>query len=445
MFLVSSKGGPPSPFHHEFCCDDFNQGATPVWSPDGKYLLFRGQQVDDAGSTDWWVAPVDGGEPARTGAVENLALSTPVQWPTAWSGDHVYFVSGTTVEGINIFRVPIDPGNWRIQGPAEPLTTGPGMKFFVSATPDGRIFFTDMTIFLDVWSVSARPDDAAILSNPKKLTTGRLQKFRPSITRDGTKVAFSAFGGVQTARFELKLRDLTSGEETTIPTQTMSFGSRPRLSPDGSLLCYRDFVSNKWRTFVFPVGGASGREICDACLIFDFFPDTDFALVQVDPDKLEKMDLGNKERSSVLEIETGSIRDAKLSPDGAWISYLTDEPDGRAGIWIAPIKGIPASGKKRILIIEDDRYLSTPEWSPNGRYLYFLAETNDRWTIYAQKLDPLTKEPVEEAIEVYFSPDSKFHLNFPLGNGTIGVAVDKIIFKVTETTGNIYLARPKSR
>jgi Tol biopolymer transport system component len=445
MFLVASKGGQPTPFHPGFCSYFFSQGASPIWSPDGKYLLFRGRRVDDPASKDWWVTPVDGGEPVRTHAIKNLALTSPVQWPTAWSRNHVYFISGTTLEGINIFRVPIDPGNWTISGPAEPLTTGPGVKFWGSITRDGRVLFTDMTLFLDVWSVAAKPDEAVVLSNPKKLTTGRLQKFRPSITSDGTKVAFVAFGGVQAARFELRLRNLKTGQETTVPTQAKSLSLQPRLSPDGSVLAYRDFVSDKWRTFVIPVDGASSREVCDSCLILDFFPDTDFALVQVDPDKLEKMNLRNGERSTVLAVEKGSINDASLSPDGAWMSYLTGEPDGRAVIWIAPIGRDSDSGKQRVLITEDDRHLSRPDWSPNGRFLYFLSEKNDRWTIYTQELDPRTKEPVEEAREVYFSPDSKFNLNFPIGNGWIGVAADKIIFKVTEMTGNIFLAKPKSR
>jgi len=445
MFLVSSKGGQPSPIHPEFCCHFSSQGATPIWSPDGKYLLFRGQRVDDPASTDWWVAPVEGGEPERTRAMENLALTSIVQWPTAWSGNHVYFVSGTTIEGINVFRVPIDPGNWTISGPAEPLTTGPGMKFYASVTRDGRVLFTDMTVIIDAWSIAARTDEAVVLSDPKKLTTDRMQKFRPSISRDGTIVAFAAFGGVQAAIFELRLRNLTTGQETTIPTQAMSFDFLPRLSPDGSVLAYRDFISNTWRTFVVPVGGALGREICDSCVILDFFPDTDFALVQVNPDKLEKMNLRNGEKSPVIAVEKGSISDASLSPDGEWISYLTGEPDGRAVIWISPISGTSVAGKQKILITKDDRYLSSPGWSPNGRYLYFLAEKSDRCAIYAQELDPRTKEPVEEAREVYFSPDSRFHLNFPIGSGTIGVAADKIIFSVCEMTGNIFLAKPKSR
>ena len=36
-------------------------------------------------------------------------------------------------------------------------------------------------------------------------------------------------------------------------------------------------------------------------------------------------------------------------------------------------------------------------------------------------------------------------LNFPKGNGAIGVAKDRIIFEATAITGNIYLAKPKKR
>jgi len=99
----------------------------------------------------------------------------------------------------------------------------------------------------------------------------------------------------------------------------------------------------------------------------------------------------------------------------------------------------------KVLITEDARDLSRPDWSPNGRYLYFISQKNDRWSIYAQELDSRTKEPAGEAHEVYFSPESKFRLNFPIGNGEIAVASDKIIFYGCEITGNIYLVRPKAR
>jgi serine/threonine protein kinase len=447
MFLVSSKGGESSPFLPGYSFHFSSQGAAPIWSPDGKYILFPGRRIDDPASTDWWVAPVAGGEPVRTHALENLALKWITVWPTAWSRNHIFYVWGTTVEGINISRVPIDPGSWIIQGPAESLTSGPGIKFYTSVANNGCVFFSDMSIILDVWGVAARSNEAAVLSLPKKMTADRWQKFNFSISLDGTQMAFVAFGGMQANRFEVRLRNLITGVEKTLPTQAKSLDFLPRLSPDGSILAYRDFVADKWHTFIIPVGGASGRKICDSCFILDFFPDTDFALVRIDPDKLYKMNLRNEKKSPVLVVEKGSIKDASLSPDGEWVAYLNAEPDGRASIWIAPIKETDTfvSSKHNILITEDKRYLSRPDWSPNGGYLYFLSQKNDRFSIYAQKLDLITKSPIGKAREVYISPVSRFNLNFPLVNGMIGVAADKILFFGCEWTGNIFLARPKSR
>jgi hypothetical protein len=52
-------------------------GSAPVWSPDGKYIIFNGRRSDDPASLDWWVAPVSGGP-----AVRHIALSaSPLPGP----------------------------------------------------------------------------------------------------------------------------------------------------------------------------------------------------------------------------------------------------------------------------------------------------------------------------------------------------------------------------
>jgi hypothetical protein len=43
------------------------------------------------------------------------------------------------------------------------------------------------------------------------------------------------------------------------------------------------------------------------------------------------------------------------------------------------------------------------------------------------------------------SPERPLNLNFPKGNGAIGVAADRIVFEATDMIGNIYLAKPKKR
>ena len=445
LYAVSPRGGEPRRILPDFQFDFAEQGAMPVWSPDGKYLLFRGRRIDDPKTRDWWVAPVDGGEAVRTHAVEKLALATIVQYPVGWSGNDVYFVSGTTIEGINLFRASIDPRGWTIGGPAEAITTGPGMKIFPAPMGDGRVFFTGMTVAMNAWAAAARADEGRVSAEPQKLTRDIMQNFNPSVSRDGTRVAFTAFGGAQAAKIEVRVKDLTTGQDTTIPIQWLSLAQVPRLSPDGSLLAYRDVVEGKAKTFVVAPGAATARPLCEGCFVPGFFPGNDFALVQVQPREMEKMDLRTGEKKVILSSPQGNIGDASLSPDGKWIGWLAGLPDGRAAIRISPVETPPSEAKDTITVAEADYYLGSPAWSPNGRWLYYLSEKNGGCAIVARELDPRTKVPAGEEREVFASAESRLWLNFPKGNGAISVAVDKIVFEAGSMTGNIYLATPKKR
>jgi Tol biopolymer transport system component len=458
LYLVPAKGGAPRPFHPEFRINSVHQGAAPVWSPDGKALLFSGALDADPASSDWWVLPIDGGEPVRTRAVSNLALPPATLYPGVWLGTNVYFVYGTTIEGMNVFRVPIDPKSWTISGPAIPVTNGPGMKITLSAARDGRIVYANVTAVIDAWGAAARPDDAFVSTDFRKITQDTMQKFNPSISRDGTKLAFTAFGGLQGGRLEVRWRDLSSGRETILPLQglTPNFGQNPRLSPDGALLAFRDFLAGKWRTFVVPTGSTSGTDVGEIGRVLDFFADPNFVLVQSKPTELSKRNLKTGESTSLFVLAAGFLNDGSLSPDNKWVAFRTGLPDGRASISVVPIGGqaaisaVPAgagaaSAKDVVPLIVSDHYLSNPRWSPNGRYVYYLSEKSGRCGLYAQKLDPRTKKPVGDAQAVFFSSGERINLNYPKGNGFIDVAADKIVFTVDEVAGNIFLVTPVVR
>ena len=444
-FLISPKGGEPRQILGDFFAGFVVQGASITWSPDGKYLLFRGRRAEDPKSTDWWVFPVDGGEAVRTHAIENLALTTIVQYPTAWVGDSVYYVSGTTIEGVNLFRAAIDPKTMAVTGPASAITAGSGMKIFTDALPDGRIYFTEMTVAMNAWSVAARPDEAAVTTAPQKLTRDLMQNFNPTVSRDGARAAFTAFGGAQAARIEVRVADLRTGGETAIPVQAVNMGQVPRLSPDGSLLAYRDVIEGRSKMFVVAPGGAAARVLCENCLVTGFFPGNEAALVRSKPNELEKMDLRTGEKRIVLSSPRDIVQNASLSPDGRWIAWLAGEPDGRAAVRISPVGSAPQEVGETVTVAQADHYLGSPDWSPNGRWLYYLSERNGRCSIFARELDPRTKVPLGKEREILETTGNRLWLNYPYGNGAIAVAADRIVFEAASMTGNIYLARPKKR
>jgi serine/threonine protein kinase len=52
----------------------------------------------------------------------------------------------------------------------------------------------------DVERILARPDEGVVGRDLRKVTQDLMQKFNPSLSRDGRKIAFAAFGGLKTAR-----------------------------------------------------------------------------------------------------------------------------------------------------------------------------------------------------------------------------------------------------
>jgi len=311
--------------------------------------------------------------------------------------------------------------------------------------PDGRVFFTDMTVAMNVWSLAALPDDGTVSATPLKLTQDLMQNFGPSVSRDGSKAAFTAFGGAQAARIEMRVKDTRTGKESIIPVQGTSVNHMTRLSPDGSLLAYQDVVEGKARSFVVAPGAAAARELCEGCFVPGFFPGNDSVLAQVKPNEMQKMDLRSGEKKTILSSPQDIIEDASLSPDGRWIAWLAGEPDGRAAVRISPVDTAQHGTQDAITIAEADHYLGQPGWSPNGRWLYYLSEKNGRCSLFARELDPRTKTPAGEEREVFASTENRLWLNFPKGNGAIAVAADRIVFEATGMTGNIYLAKPKKR
>jgi Tol biopolymer transport system component/predicted Ser/Thr protein kinase len=445
MFLIPAQGGTLIPFQPEFYVVDTDTASAPVWSPDGKHLIFNGLRKDDPTSLDWWVAPVSGGPAVRTGAHRNLSMPLVWQSPYSWSGSYIYYSTGSTVEGVNLFRAKIDRNGWKVSGPAERITSGAGMQFGSSVLKDGRLIYSNLSWISNIWTLEARPDLGQINGKPVPVTRDAMVKFDPSLSRDGSKLAYLAFGGFQRTHFEVRLKDLTTGEEKIFPMRANQFGQTPRVSPEGNVLSYRDIVEGKRKTFLMTGQAAAGREVCDSCLILGFFADPNVALVGEKSERLLRLNITTGEKIPVLEARSGKIIAPALSPDDRWVALVLGKPDGRVAMYIAPLAGSPAPEKDWILLFEDNHYLGTPAWSPDGNSLYYLSERDGFCCVWVQKLNPKSKKPEGDAQGVYHAHQTRIALNFPPGNGTLAVAKDKLALWMCEATGNIYMATPKKK
>jgi Tol biopolymer transport system component len=225
-------------------------GIQPSWSPQDRRIAFWG--VDAATQNrDIWTVPVDGGPAVR---VTNDAATdaTPV-----WSSDgrHLYFSSsrgGTT----NLWRVPIDETTGVTTGPPEPVTVPTQNAVQPSLSRDG----TTVAYTASAWSsnvyalgfdaVSGAPTSASrwVLGGPHDWTgmrvapdNKRLAVVRSGETRD-LVVAAADGTGVQ------RLTDEQGGVRC------------PYWSPDGrSLVVLPTRRGDKTLIFIEPDGGRTRR------------------------------------------------------------------------------------------------------------------------------------------------------------------------------------------
>ncbi|HOC41611.1 MAG TPA: protein kinase [Thermoanaerobaculales bacterium] len=441
MFVIAADGGEPRPLLPEYGILAYPYSAGPLWSPDGTRLLFAGAPLASPAKLDWWVASADGGEPTSSGAMESLPAIDVLRYPCAWLPGRVLFAAGSTIEGVNIYSASITPEG-RIAGPVQVLSSGPGMTMTPSVSADGRIAIDRFQWVLRLWRQEL-DDRGGAIGEPRQVTPDAAPKFHFSLTRDGSRLAFSTFSGPRESRLtEVRLRDLASGHEAVLVSAPAAVTSlRPRISPDGTLVAWSDLVDRQRVAYVAPVDEPIGRELCRSCTVVGFFADGAEALVHQFPDRLVRHRLADGAKSLVLDAGELTIVDADLSWDDRWLAVSSARPDGRTAVHLVPVSDPPAPPGEWIDLADGTAFVGSPRWSPDGRLLYYLSDRDGFNCMWARPLDPVTRRPAGEPFAVLHAHRSDMKMLRPEKSWfSLAVGRGRLVFNAAETTGEIYTA-----
>ena len=320
IFLVPAGGGTPRRLQPNMFATPPAAGGhqVPLWSPDGTSVLFHGEAVGGAGPHAWWIAPVAGGEAA---ALEGVPAWPPWlgRYALAWRDEHLYYQDGEPINGSTLYRVRLAPRPWRASGPAEKLTSYPGVSVTASTSARGRMVLASQTMVTNIWSARLQSGGGTTEGPLEAVTADSTGKRHLSVAADGSRLAYVSYGPPGQANVEAHVRDRATGRESLIAGLGKWPFLDPVLSADGSKVAYCDQREGKIVTYVADSGSSSGRVVCEGCFIRAFFPDPAEALV-LTGDRLTRRRLDGSGEIPLLEAPGPTRRPCRRTA-GSWRSH----------------------------------------------------------------------------------------------------------------------------
>ncbi len=461
IYIVDADGGTPRPL-----AAGFYNARHPIWSADGKFVLFAGTRSAQARreTQDWWVVPASGeGEPVKTGAF-SLLRSNGISYPpgpdgfapAAWSGDDVVF-SGLTGDSTNLWKIPISQKSLHASGPPRQLTAGTGLEVQASSAIGSaakgahlsRIAFASLRQNINIWSltIDAQGRTAGSL---ERLTDEPAVDTRASISADGARLVYLS---TRSGNSDIWLKDLKTGAETAL-TATSVNEQGPMLSADGSKVTYTVAEDPKTTSMYSIAIRPDGRfdvaeKVCDNCgVIESWFADGRrllYSFDRVSPARTRLLDRASGKSLDLIRHPELHVWGGKLSADDRWAAFSVTTSPASSRIYIAPVPENPTAAipvESWIPVTDGGYWDDKPRWSPDGKAIYFISTRDGFRCIWSQSLNPQTKRPARPAVPVYHLHHARLSMtNVDIGPLSIAVARNRLVFSLGELTGNVWLAK----
>ncbi len=355
IYSMSVNGGSARPISSGPAMD-----AQPRYSPDGASIVFSS---DRSGAEQLWIMDADGGNPRQITRGDNAHYVSPV-----WTPDGDYVVVARGVFQTAAFTDAYDIYMYHVRGGTGlRLLGGGGAERGRNAVENflgpafGRnpryLYFTQKrggwgyNLQFPGWQVATYDRETGRVA----ARTGAYGSgMRPALSPDGKWLTYATRVDTSTV---LRLRDLGTGDETTLLPHIQRDDQESRFSRDllpgyaftpDSRAIIISFGGGFWRVEV-PSGSAS--------------PIPFTALVEQKLGPLGKFAVQVPDSSITVQ----QIRDARPSPDGSRLVFSALDR-----IWIMDL---PRGTPRRLTHGETGEF--DPVWSPDGRYIAFVTWSDD--------------------------------------------------------------------
>jgi Tol biopolymer transport system component len=414
---------------------EFSWVSTPVWSPDGRYLMFLGARLGgNQLQTGLWVIPRDDGV-AEQVQLDLVSLSPELRQASldGWlPGDRILVeleIRGRT----HLWQARLRRKPWRADR-VEQITFGTGAAKSPSVAADGTMVVSNEESDLDLWSLPFDATRGKVTGEPQRLTQDVAREAFPSISTDGAKLAYSA---EQAGASHIWIMDLPSRTKRML-TSSAAWDFRPAISMDGTQVAYSSGnLSTSGKLYRIPASGGTAEKVGETgSIIWDWSADGRdlLTLSQTTPFGVDLIDVSAK-RVIPFVRRVHSVFQAHISHDGHWA--IAQEG---VGVLITRFDASqPAKLDWRPLGLKGGDLF---RWSPDDDVIYFLSNRDSFRCVWGQHLDAGSKQLRGEPFPVAHFHEARHSLRV-FDSGEIGLAVarDKIVIAEAEKVGNVWTTR----
>jgi len=356
----------------------------------------------------------------------------------------------------NLWKVSVDPATLEWTS-AERLTTGTGQDSSPAISRDGtRVVFT---VRSESTRIFAYPFDAAagrVVGEGKPVTEEQGNAGLLALSRDGRRLAYLMYQ-VGSRFGELRTITLDDGRaETVVPDH--GFAWPGAWSHNGRAFAYEVFEPKEHQTSAYSLvirTGPDERRLRPWTREFMFIPSdwtpddsailgTQQSATNTGPARLVLWPASGPPVTKPLQvlIEDPNVRvwQAQYSPDGRWIAFVAELTDrGRADMLAMPASGAARSSWVRLAPAFETA--DKPRWSPDGRAVYFLARHSSYpgYNMWRVPFDRVHGVPAGPPSQVTSFTSATFSIYPEMGLAEIGVSSTRLALPMLTVTGSIWM------
>jgi TolB protein len=249
---------------------------------------------------------------------------------------------------------------------------------------DTHVYFvSNRTGHKEIWVMD--PDG----KNQRQLTRFRSTSIQPTVSPDGSKIAFTSYARINPAIFIFSVDPV---RDLRFYNQRASVNETPEFTPDGKQMVYASSAPNDrcCRIYIANLDGSGLRPITNSSFI-DVEPKVNpktgneivFVSGRSGPQQIYRMNMDGSDIERLTPGE-GEASNPSWHPDGQMIAYAWTRgyAQGAFNIFVMDV----ASRKQPMQLTHGEGRNENPSWAPDGRHLVFMssrAGSNQIWSMLA--------------------------------------------------------------